>query len=65
MTLISRKARIGPRAIAAMTLPALLPGEAGRYSTRAFSNLVSDVGFVDIKVRPTVGYWGIVTGRKP
>jgi hypothetical protein len=54
MTLISRNARIGPRAIAAMTLPALLPGEAGRYSTRAFSNLLSDAGFVDIEVRPTI-----------
>jgi hypothetical protein len=54
MTLISRNARTGPLAIGAMPLPALLQGEAGRYSTRAFSNLLSDAGFVDIEVRPTI-----------
>jgi hypothetical protein len=57
--------RTGPLAIAAMTLPALLRGEAGRYSARDYSSMLSEVGFVDIEVKPMAGYWSIITGRKP
>jgi protein-L-isoaspartate O-methyltransferase len=57
--------RTGPLAIAAMTLPALLRGEAGRYSALDYSSMLSDAGFVDIEVKPTTGYWHIITGRKP
>jgi hypothetical protein len=57
--------RTGPLAIAAMTLPALLRGEAGHYSARDYSSMLSDAGFVDIEVKPTTGYWHIITGRKP
>jgi SAM-dependent methyltransferase len=58
-------ARTGPLAIAAMTLPALLRGEAGRYSVHDYAGMLGDVGFVDIEARPTVGYWSYITGRKP
>ena len=57
--------RTGPLAIAAMTLAALLRGEAGRYSSRDYSGMLSDAGFVDIEVKSTTGYWQIITGRKP
>lgn len=55
----------GPLAIAAMTLPALLRGEAGRYSAQDYVEMLGEAGFVDIEVKPTIGYWAIVTGRKP
>jgi SAM-dependent methyltransferase len=57
--------RTGPLAIAAMTLPALLRGEADRYSASDYAGMLREAGFVDIKVRPTAGYWSIITGRKP
>jgi hypothetical protein len=57
--------RTGPLAIAAMTMPALLRGEAGRYSAPDYSNMLGDAGFVDIEVKPTTGYWHIITGCKP
>jgi SAM-dependent methyltransferase len=57
--------RTGPLAVAAMTLPALLRGEASRYSARDYAGMLRDAGFVDIDTRPTVGYWSLITGRKP
>jgi protein-L-isoaspartate O-methyltransferase len=58
-------ARTGPLAIAAMTLPALLRGEASRYSAQDYVGMLRDVGFADIEVRPIIGYWSLITGRKP
>ena len=57
--------RTGPLAIAAMTLPALLRGEAGRYSAPDYADMLGEAGFVDIEVKPTTGYWAIITGCKP
>jgi hypothetical protein len=57
--------RTGPLAIAAMTLPALLRGEAGRYSAPDYADMLSEAGFVDIEVRPTTEYWSLITGCKP
>ncbi|MBD2772698.1 methyltransferase [Iningainema tapete] len=34
------------------------------YSGLELSTLLAEVGFVDIEVKPTFGYWSIVTGRK-
>jgi len=59
------EARTGPLAIAAMTMPALWRGEGGRYSARDYAGMLSEAGFVDIEVKPTAGYWSIITGRKP
>ena len=55
----------GPLAVAAMTMAALLRGEAGRYSARDYSGMLRGAGFVDVEVKPTAGYWHIITGRKP
>jgi protein-L-isoaspartate O-methyltransferase len=57
--------RTGPLAIAAMTLPALIRGEAGRYSVPDYADMLGTAGFVDIEVKPTTGYWRLITGRKP
>jgi hypothetical protein len=48
-----------------MTLPALLRGEAGRYSASDYAGMLSDAGFVGIEVKPTTGYWSLITGHKP
>jgi protein-L-isoaspartate O-methyltransferase len=57
--------RTGPLAIAAMTMPALLRGEAGRYSALDYASMLGDAGFGEIEVKPTIGYWHIITGCKP
>ena len=57
--------RPSPPALVAMTLPALMRGEGGRYSGRDYAGMLGEAGFVDIEVKPTTGYWGIITGRKP
>jgi len=57
--------RTGPLAVAAMTMAALLRGEAGRYSARDYSSMLREAGFVEVEVKPTTGYWQIITGRKP
>jgi SAM-dependent methyltransferase len=56
--------RTGPLAIAAMTMAALLRGEAGRYSARDYSSMLDEAGFADVEVKPTTGYWHIITGLK-
>jgi len=56
--------RTGPLAIAAMTMPALLRGEAGRYSGGDYAGMLADAGFVDVEVKPTSGYWSLITGIK-
>jgi trans-aconitate methyltransferase len=57
--------RTGPLAVAAMTLPALIRGDASRYAAHDYAGMLSDAGFVDVEVKPTSGYWRIITGRKP
>ena len=57
--------RSGPLAVVAMTMLALMRGEAGRYSSHDYASMLSDAGFVDIEAKPTTGYWSIITGRKP
>jgi protein-L-isoaspartate O-methyltransferase len=56
--------RSGPFPVVALHLPALLRGEGGRYSAGAYAEMLRGAGFVDIAVKPTVGYWSIVSGRK-
>jgi hypothetical protein len=47
-----------------LNLLALLRGEGGRYSVAAYTEMLRQAGFIDIEVKPTIGYWSIVTGRK-
>jgi hypothetical protein len=39
--------------------------EGEQYSGRELSTMLAEVGFIDVEVKPTWGYWSIVTGRKP
>ena len=57
--------KTGPFPIAAFNLIMLLWVEGKARSGREFSALLTETGFTDIEVKPTFGYWSIVTGRKP
>ena len=54
-----------PKAIAFYNVVMLLRMEGQQYSGSELSAMLAEVGFVDIQVKPTTGYWSIVTGRKP
>jgi hypothetical protein len=56
----------GPLAAAAMSVQMLLFYEGGRqYSGRELTAMLAESGFAEVEVRPTSGYWSIVSGRKP
>lgn len=58
-------AKTGPSAVAAFDIVMLLWTEGQMFSGSELGGMLQQAGFVDIQVRPTAGYWGIVTGRKP
>jgi hypothetical protein len=43
----------------------LLFTEGQQYSGAELVAMLREAGFTDIEVKPTWGYWSIVTGRKP
>ncbi|MDJ1182304.1 methyltransferase [Roseofilum casamattae] len=55
----------GPLTVANYNLGMLLSMKGQQYSGRELSTLLSKVGFLDVEVIPTTGYWSIVTGCKP
>ncbi len=55
----------GPAGIANFNLGMLLSMEGQQYSGLEFINLLTNIGFRDIEVIPTNGFWSIVTGIKP
>jgi hypothetical protein len=57
--------KTGPFPTAAFNLIMLLWVEGEARSGREFSTMLAEVGFTDIEVKPTWGYWSIVTGCKP
>lgn len=58
--------RTAPLSTAAYNLIMLLWCAGGQqYSGLELSTMMAEVGFVDIQVIPTFGYWSIVTGQKP
>ena len=57
--------KTGPLTVAAANMVMLLSVEGQQYSGRELSALLTEVGFTDIEIKPTCGYWSIVTGRKP
>jgi hypothetical protein len=57
--------KTGPFAIAAFSITMLLSTEGQQYSGGELSAMLTAAGFTDIEVKPTSGYWSIVTGRKP
>ena len=57
--------KTGPLAIAAFNVSMLLWTEGQQYSGHELSSMLTEAGFRALEVTPTVGYWSIVTGRKP
>lgn len=57
--------KTGPYPAAAFSVVMLLWVEGRQYSGRELSTMLAEAGFTDIEVKPTFGYWSIVTGRKP
>lgn len=57
--------KAGPSAVAAYNIAMLLWTEGQQYSARELSTMLIETGFTDIEVKPTFGYWSIVTGCKP
>jgi len=56
--------KTGPLTVAAANMVMLLAVEGQQYSGRGLCAMLAGAGFVDIEVKPTCGYWSIVTGRK-
>lgn len=57
--------RTGPFPVAADNIAMLLWTEGQQYSGREISSMLREAGFKNIQVKPTFGYWSIVTGVKP
>ena len=57
--------RTGPFPVAAMNVTMLesMPGQ--QYSGREITQMLQEAGFINLEVKPTFGYWSIVTGVKP
>ena len=63
--LYDNEQKLGAPAVAAYNMIMLICTEGQQYSGTELSKMLSEAGFIDIKVIPTSGYWGIVTGCKP
>jgi O-methyltransferase domain/Dimerisation domain len=58
--------KTGPFPVAAFNIVMLLwTPEGQHFSGRELSAMLAEAGFTDIEVKPTFGYWSIITGRKP
>jgi hypothetical protein len=55
----------GPFTVAGYDVSMLLWTEGQQFSGQELAAMLSEAGFADVGVIPTLGYWGIVTGRKP
>jgi O-methyltransferase domain/Dimerisation domain len=57
--------RTGPFPVAALNVAMLVGMPGQQYSGREISAMLEEAGFRAIEIKPTFGYWSIVTGRKP
>jgi len=57
--------KTGPFGVAALNIAMFCASEGEQYSGRELSAMLTEAGFTDIEVKPTFGYWSLVTGRKP
>ena len=57
--------KTGPFPIAALSMIMLGWTEGEQYSLKELSEMLREAGFTDIEVKPTFGYWSIVTALKP
>jgi hypothetical protein len=56
--------RTGPFPVAAFNVDMLVAMPGQQYSGKEISGMLAEAGFADIDVKPTFGYWSIVTGLK-
>ena len=63
--MLLNKDRSGPFTVAANNIVMLLWTEGEQYSGGEISSMLREAGFAKIEVKPTFGYWSIVTGVKP
>jgi hypothetical protein len=56
--------RTGPFPVAAFNFNMLLWCEGEQYSGPELAQMLGNAGFVDLDVKPSFGYWSVVTGRK-
>ncbi len=56
--------KTGSFPVAAFNLMMLLWTEGQQYSGTELAAMLTEAGFTDIEVKPTFGYWSIVSGRK-
>ena len=54
-----------PFAAIAMNMIMLGWTEGQQYSGRELSSMLGDAGFTNIEIKPTFGYWSIVSALKP
>jgi len=57
--------RCGPFPVAAYNINMLLGMPGQQYSGRELRSMLIEAGFRRVEVKPTFGYWSIVTGVKP
>jgi O-methyltransferase/methyltransferase family protein len=57
--------RTGPFPVAAFNVDMLVAMPGQQYSKRELSTMLKEAGFRNLEVKPTFGYWSIVTGTKP
>jgi hypothetical protein len=51
--------------VAAFNVDMLIGMPGQQYSKRELSAMLKEAGFGKIEVKPTFGYWSVVTGVKP
>ena len=56
--------KTGHFTVAAYNMVMLLAVEGQQYTGRELTAMLAEVGFTDIDVKPTCGYWRIVTKRE-
>lgn len=58
-------AKTGPATAANYNIAMLLWTEGQQYSEPELVALLNQVGFIEIEVKASKGYWSVITGRKP
>ncbi len=57
--------KTGPYPTAAYNMAMLLWTEGQQFSGHELSVMLTEVGFTNVEVTPSRGYWSLITGRKP
>ncbi len=57
--------KAGPFTVAAFNMLMLFATDGEQYSGSELASMLTEAGFINFEVKPTFGYWSVVTGRKP